>query len=169
MSLAHFWLRVGERFDVQQGFSLVECLLVLAIMGVIIGSMAITSLSVNRVNYQSHQMLAILRFARNFSVFHHRPVQICASSDGSTCDGQWQNGLIVSDYTRKKVLYVKHWRQYACRMNKVGRGWRNGKIIFNSLGFASGSQGRFQFFGRHCHSLLNIVLSPCGRARIRGV
>ena len=70
MSLAHFWLRVGERFDVQQGFSLVECLLVLAIMGVIIGSMAITSLSVNRVNYQSHQMLAILRFARNFSVFH---------------------------------------------------------------------------------------------------
>lgn len=84
----------------QRGFSLVESLSVMAIVGVFAG-VAVPSLQSAsgsmRVSSTSNELLADLLLARSEAVKRKTRVVVCKSWDGQTCAtaGDWQQGWIV--------------------------------------------------------------------------
>lgn len=84
----------------ERGFSLVEALSVVAIMGVFAG-VAVPSLQAAsgsmRVSSASNELLADLLLARSEAVKRKTRVVVCKSWDGLVCatSGNWQQGWIV--------------------------------------------------------------------------
>lgn len=85
----------------EQGFTLVELMIVIVILGVLI-TIAIPSYSEMTANQRlvstSTNLINALSTARGEAVKQKRHVTVCASSDGSTCATdltEWNNGWIV--------------------------------------------------------------------------
>lgn len=84
----------------ERGFSLVETLSVVAILGILAG-VAVPSLqSVGgsmRVSSASNELLADLLLARSEAIKRNTRVVVCKSGDGQACatSGTWQQGWIV--------------------------------------------------------------------------
>ena len=84
------------------GFGLIELITVIAIVA-ILTVIALPSyqrvLQRNRVITDANDFLAAINLARNEAVARGRPVSVCASADGATCDGtgviDWSGGYIV--------------------------------------------------------------------------
>ena len=88
------------------GFSLIELLTVITIVGILLGIATSSYKYVtnsNRVSSEINGLLADLQFARSEAVKEGQPVSVCVSTDGATCSGTagagWQTGWIVfSDF-----------------------------------------------------------------------
>ncbi|MET0232681.1 MAG: GspH/FimT family pseudopilin [Rhodanobacteraceae bacterium] len=84
------------------GFGLIELMTVIAIIA-ILTVIALPSyqraIQRNRVITDTNDLLAAVNLARNEAVARGRPVTICASANGSTCDGtgniDWSRGYMV--------------------------------------------------------------------------
>lgn len=82
-----------------KGFSLIELLFVVAILGTLIG-LALPGFSdtieAANTNSQIKVMLTSLNLARSEAIKRGQDVSVCASDDGLDCDaGNWTNGWIV--------------------------------------------------------------------------
>jgi type IV fimbrial biogenesis protein FimT len=89
-----------------RGFGLVELMVVVAIV-VILTMIALPSyqhlIQLNRLTSDTNTLLSAFNLARNEAVARGRPVTVCASANGTACDGpgtgDWSNGWIVfTDY-----------------------------------------------------------------------
>lgn len=82
----------------QRGFSLVELMVTIAIVAILVAiafpSFESTFRS-NRLATSTNEMLASISLARSEAVRSTRGSGICASDDGSVCDGDWSDGWIV--------------------------------------------------------------------------
>jgi type IV fimbrial biogenesis protein FimT len=83
----------------QRGFTLGETLTALAVVGIGL-SLAMPGLgSLTRGNHLAasvNQLVATMHVARSEAVTRNARVTVCASSDGSNCDGQaWEQGWIA--------------------------------------------------------------------------
>lgn len=86
----------------QAGFTLVELLIVLALIGVV-ASLAYPSfqetIRLNRVQSQTTRLLSTLMIARSEAAKTNRPAIICKSPNGSTCSTdasvKWDGGWLV--------------------------------------------------------------------------
>lgn len=82
----------------QRGFSLVELMVTIAIVAILV-AIAFPSFEAtfrsNRLATATNEMLASISLARSEAVRSTRGSGICASEDGSTCDGGWNDGWIV--------------------------------------------------------------------------
>src|SRR5262245_11096230 len=84
------------------GFGLIELVIVIAIVA-ILTVIALPSYSRimtrNRVVTDTNNFVAAINLARNEAVARGRPVTVCASANGTSCDGtgatDWSAGYIV--------------------------------------------------------------------------
>ena len=99
----------------QRGFTLGETLTALAVVGIGLSLAAPGLQSVTRSNRQAvsvNQLVATLHIARSEAVTRNAPVGVCASSDGTRCDGTaWEQGWIAfldtdanADHTPSEAL-----------------------------------------------------------------
>lgn len=93
--------RVSQKFESQQGFTLIECLMVITIAGILL-SMAVPSynnhVGDNRMRDTINDISGALQFARSQAIRLRRDVMVCASADGDSClsSDKWEEGWVVS-------------------------------------------------------------------------
>lgn len=82
----------------QAGFTLMELLLTLVVLGILI-TLALPSFNQfrqnNRLASEANEMVASFQFARSEALKRGVPVQVCSSSDGVACNGDWEQGWIA--------------------------------------------------------------------------
>lgn len=90
-------MRVGM-FKRTQGFTLIELMVTLAVLAIVLG-IAVPSFQTQIINNRSLTMgdefAQALNFARSEAVKNKKRVSICASSNGTSCTGNWSEGFIV--------------------------------------------------------------------------
>lgn len=85
--------------DRSRGLTLIELLVTLAVLVVLL-TVAVPGMrnlvKNNRLVAATNALVTSLAYARSEAIKRGRPVTVCASSDGATCDGSpWQSGWIV--------------------------------------------------------------------------
>lgn len=92
--------RVGTQrgFTLQSGFTLVELMVTVAILAIVV-SIATPSYSEVQLSYKlrsySNHFLASAHMARSEAIKSNAAVLLCASADGTSCGGAWQDGWVV--------------------------------------------------------------------------
>lgn len=80
------------------GFTLMELLIAIAMLA-ILTTLAVPAFTQfiqnNRLSAQANEMVAAMQFARSEALRRGRPVQVCSSSDGAACNGNWNEGWIA--------------------------------------------------------------------------
>ena len=83
----------------QRGFTLVELMIAVAILALLLG-VALPSfqeaLTVHRISSYANDLHASAALARSEAIKRNRTVQLCASSNGTSCTGSWGQGWIVN-------------------------------------------------------------------------
>jgi type IV fimbrial biogenesis protein FimT len=89
---------MGSRLSSEQGFTLIELLVALAIAAILL-AIAVPSYSGSRLNSQlrasSNDLIGSINLARSEAIKGGAPVTLCASSNGHTCGGGWNDGWVV--------------------------------------------------------------------------
>jgi len=82
----------------QRGFTLLELMVTLAVAAIVF-SFAVPGFQQmvqrNRVITYTNNFIATVNYARSEAIRRASPVSICASADGTTCNGTWSQGWIV--------------------------------------------------------------------------
>lgn len=82
----------------QGGFTFME-LMITIVIAAILATVALPSfvatIQNNRLTGQANEIMASLQYARSEALKRGLPVEMCASSDGATCGGNWNQGWIV--------------------------------------------------------------------------
>ncbi|GAB4182081.1 MAG: Tfp pilus assembly protein FimT/FimU [Wenzhouxiangellaceae bacterium] len=83
-----------------QGFTVLDLMLAIAIVTVLL-SLGLPSLQAlllnNRMNATANTLITHLQLARHTAVSERRPITLCPSLDGETCEltSQWRDGWLV--------------------------------------------------------------------------
>lgn len=82
----------------QTGFTLLELIITIAVLGIFL-SLAVPSflgaIQNNRMSGYANDFITAMQLARSEATQLRRPVSVCASSDGASCTGDWEDGWIV--------------------------------------------------------------------------
>lgn len=81
-----------------RGVTLVELMVTVAVLAIVtaIAYPSFTDvLRSNRVSTATNELVASLALARSEAIRSARPTGVCASKEGSACDGSWSDGLLV--------------------------------------------------------------------------
>lgn len=90
----------GRASNSSRGFTLIELMVVLVILGVML-SLVIPGFVelrlTNKLKSYANQLVASVYLARSEAIKRNVPVALCVSSDGSSCagSGDWEQGWIV--------------------------------------------------------------------------
>jgi type IV fimbrial biogenesis protein FimT len=89
----------GKTFPVgEAGFTLIEMLVTISIMAILLAvavpSFQNVALS-SKLTSQANNFVASVQLARSEAIKRNATVTLCASSDDSTCTGDWEDGWIV--------------------------------------------------------------------------
>ena len=82
----------------QLGFSLIELLMVLAIMGILASCALIYNIpnySASKLQLVSDELLHHLKYARTEAIKRNQKVGLCGMQDAQTCTQSWQAGYLI--------------------------------------------------------------------------
>lgn len=99
MKFQKFFPESIDRTRRQGGFTFME-LMITIVIAAILATVALPSfvatIQNNRLTGQANEIMASLQYARSEALKRGLPVEMCASSDGATCDdANWNLGWIV--------------------------------------------------------------------------
>jgi type IV fimbrial biogenesis protein FimT len=168
-----------------RGFGLIELMIVVAIV-VILTMIALPSyqhlIQLNRVATDTNNLLSAFNLARNEAVARGRPVTVCASVNGTSCDGpttaSWSGGWIVfTDYDPPAVIdaaegdtVLRVFGPVATRNTLTSSGVNVGYVTFGRTGAATfpvaGIQQTFILMQTPCVTDLvrNVMVTTLGRS-----
>lgn len=157
-----------------QGFSLIE-LMVVVVIATTLTAIAIPNFSdlVNRirVNTQVSQLMESFTLARYYAVNSHSHVSVCGSTNGNSCNGAWDKGILAYSHTGAttelgdsedtKVLYHHKVDDTFTMQGNIR------KFTFRPSGLLRGRSGSVLYCPKHNTSdnLRRIVISRGGRVR----
>ncbi|UTW46654.1 GspH/FimT family pseudopilin [bacterium SCSIO 12696] len=119
----------------QRGFTLIELMVTVAIFAILvgIGVPAMNNfLNSNRHTAHTSALKQAIQYARSEAVAKNEDVSICASSDGASCTGNWNQGWIVRLVSDGTVLRV--WNGLSDNSTLAGQ-----TVSFTSRGESSGA------------------------------
>lgn len=162
--------------NTSRGFTLVEALFVLVIFSMIsiMASSAWHNIRERSVARTTIQMLAsTLASARHAALTRHIPVSLCGSSDGISCNQQWQDGVLVFlDSARSgapaATSDILAFSPSPTRSGRITwRGFGANRMGFTARGLTSASNGTFTYCpsGNDPAYARQIILNRGGRAR----
>jgi type IV fimbrial biogenesis protein FimT len=133
------------------GFTLIELMIALAV-GLILLVMAVPEFSAivhkNRISATGSDLYASLSLARNEAIKRRSTVQVCPSSNGTSCrnDRDWSDGWIVLDTGSNTVIRSLDALERGVLLE--GDNTVANLVQFNATGDALGTAGEF----RICHA-----------------
>jgi type IV fimbrial biogenesis protein FimT len=167
-----------QRPIAQRGATLVELMMALAVMGVLAGLSTpyLQDMLRNwRITAQINELLSDLSVARGQAAALSTTVTVCASSNGGSCTGTWDQGRIVftdangdaAVSTGDQILRVTPAINSATTLATTNLA-NAGRIQFRPTGMASGATGTGATF-KFCDSRTGafgrtITVTPFGRA-----
>ena len=93
---------VTRRSRIQQGFTLIELMVTIAIVGVLLVAVLPTlsnTIDGNKVSAESRKMMSTIAFSRSEAVKRNTFVTVCKSSNATSCetgtDADWHDGWLV--------------------------------------------------------------------------
>ncbi|EAQ95817.1 GspH/FimT family pseudopilin [Congregibacter litoralis] len=91
----------------QKGFTLIELMITLVVLAILLG-VGVPSFNLLRLNSNTaalaNDFASALNLARSEAVTRAEQVEVCPSSDGATCTGNWTQGWIVIVSASSEVL-----------------------------------------------------------------
>lgn len=129
-------MNAGQRHR-QTGFTFMELMLTIVILA-ILATIAVpnfqSALQNNRLTGQANEIVAALQFARSEALKRGLPVEMCASSDGATCGGNWNQGwMVFADLPGDPIEVLRVWP------NSVSQGFEftpaTGRVRYQPNGF----------------------------------
>jgi type IV fimbrial biogenesis protein FimT len=89
---------MDSRISSERGFTLIELMVTLSVAAILL-AIAVPSYSSSRLNSQlrasANDLIGSINLARSEAIKGGATVTLCASSDGETCGGAWNEGWIV--------------------------------------------------------------------------
>ena len=147
------------------GFSVLELMIVLALLGVLVSTVApnMTHMMIQfEGRMMTHRLLRAIQSARLLSVSRHHSMALCARDHGHDWSLGWQvvDGVTDQVYQLDSKL-PPHWQL-------VWRGGLQSKtcLKFNSQGFVQGHQGRFVMTRANDTFSQKIVVGRSGYVRL---
>ncbi len=159
-----------------KGFTLLELLSVLAIAALLF-SLAVPgfySFSANsKARNSIHKLSGVLQVSRSHAVNHQKPVRVCPSQNGISCQNlAWQHGILAFedlnenlhlDATETRIYYQAPFIEYASlNWNAL----RN-HILFSGAGLPVGQAGTFTYCpdSGDAHFAHGLIISFSGKMR----
>lgn len=153
-----------------KAFSIVELLITISLIAISL-SIALPSLrqtiSKNYAIMYANELMVALQFTRAAAIRLGEPAIFCGSKDHRTCNGSWQDSLIVVTATTGKVMRVMP--PVAAKDKLIWRGsfGTTKAITFLPQGFTNGLQGSFYYCPKNSsESIFAVILNSTGRVRI---
>jgi|GEM_PF-2008081 len=152
----------NDRACSQHGILMLECLLAMAIMGVLL-AVGVSGLrewvARQEARHVAERIDTMLFRARSLALLHHAPIRCCGSSDSVRCDGAWSKGWLLQE---------DHAHPYFYRVHLPVLTWHGGQInqasgiIFSPEGTLASSPGHFEWQNRGKRFRYTVSVSGVG-------
>ena len=149
----------------ENAFTLPELLIVIVLLSVLTSTALPSFAQFIEHNQQQavfYQLRSAIHEARTRAVQERRRIELCASSDGKTCQGQWSEGWIIRGTASRELLSVNSQKPGS---NPVRWSGFSTTIKFLPNGTSPLSNGRF-YQCRKGKPAWQIIISRQGRARV---
>lgn len=161
-----------------QGFTLLELMVAIAVLGTLMASLPSLSRSLQnvRIRAMQSQLLAALSLARSAAVSRHQRITLCNSQDGRHCESRavqgtvrWRGVLVFVDSDHDRICHglkqILSWQSLSAHAQMQ---WNRGEALsYQPDGSVTGySNGTFRLSGESAPTTLDIIVSLQGRVRV---
>jgi type IV fimbrial biogenesis protein FimT len=159
--------------DLMRGFTLIEMIVVLTVMGILVGIAApalSTFVHSNRLVTATNDLVADFSLARNEAIKRSRVTGVCKSSDGTSCTntGTWASGWIVFADTDDSNGWSAGDEiiRFHEALAKITVTTAADSVLYNRSGGITAGIGAYSICSSAIHQTRDVTLSTTGRSNI---